>query len=110
MLQALAKCTGKWCMHVSTEPADYWVMGADKFNEHIAEICKAAPYLSTVETPNIIFDGYGFLSFDSEDECNHHFDLTVGDDGPTVLNTYNGEVRVYAMTCAPNGDLMNENT
>jgi len=35
---------------------------------------------------------------------------TVGDDGPTKLNDYNGPCRIYALTCDPFGQLLNENT
>lgn len=71
------------------------------------EIIKAAPYLA--EEWQILADGSGYLVFDTEDAMNTYFNLTVGDDGPTKQNTYNGPARVYALTCGPSGTL-NENT
>ena len=50
------------------------------------------------------------LTFDTEKEMEKHYDLTVGDDGPTKYNSYDGECRVYALTCSNTGELLTENT
>ena len=55
-------------------------------------------------------DGLGYLFFNTEAECCAAFEDIVGDDGPTKKNPYDGPMRVYALTCDPHGELMNENT
>jgi hypothetical protein len=82
------------------------------FEEHgnLAEVIEAAPYLDSYEDHQIFIDGHGWILFDSEEEMLDCYDKTVGDDGPALLNPYNGKVRVYAVTCSPKGELMNENT
>ena len=59
---------------------------------------------------NILSDQYGFLLFDTKEEMVLHYNLTVGDDGPTKLNKYNGKLGVYALTCNNDGELQTENT
>lgn len=78
-------------------------------DQNIDEILKAAPYLNIAMNCQIISDGIGFLQFNSTNEMEKYFQLTVGDDGPTKTNPYNGPARVYAITCN-NGQLENENT
>lgn len=73
------------------------------FQENI----KAAPYLAN--NYQVLADGSGYLVFDTEPAMNAYYNLTVGDDGPTKRNPYNGPARVYALTCGPGGTL-NENT
>lgn len=70
------------------------------------DIKLAVPFLSR---DDFIQDRNIFL-FDNERECTEHFDMVVGDDGATKLNKYNGEVRVYALTCDNYGLLRTENT
>jgi hypothetical protein len=53
--------------------------------------------------------GEGFSVFDTEEDMNAFYDNIVGDDGPTKSNPYNGQIKIYALTCGPNG-LLNENT
>lgn len=103
LLETLAKHTGKWCMYISFDPSN------------MDEVIKAAPYLTPAADNlgtaiQILCDGCGFLSFDTEEEMERHYKLTVGDDGPTSANGYAGPCRVYALTCNPQGQCMNENT
>lgn len=98
--QELCKSMKKWGMYISSSCSE----------EFIEEMPKAAPYLSWEEHPQIIMDGNGILLFDTEKEMWHHYDMTVGDDGPTKLNKYKGHTRVYALTCDPDGQLLTENT
>lgn len=98
VMQMLAKAIKKPCMYINT-------------NEDIfewEEIIKAAPYLK--DDVRMFSDGIVILTFDDEKEMDHYYKMTVGDDGPTELNNYDGEARVYALTCSANGELMNENT
>lgn len=50
-----------------------------------------------------------FVHFDTESMAREAFDQTVGDDGPSRLNDYNGPVRVYACLAGPDG-VITENT
>lgn len=78
-----------------------------------AEIEKAAPYLRFREDTDYmqaISDGFAIIVCDSDAERDRLFDLTVGDDGPTNANNYNGPMRIYAMTIDKTGQTLNENT
>ena len=100
LMKRYAKETSKFCMYISW-PEEFL----------FSELIKAAPYLEkhevavlTSTTDSLI------LIFDTEQEMVHYFNQTVGDDGPTKLNNYDGPVRVYALTCSNEGELWNENT
>lgn len=92
--------TSKFCMYISwPEDAPY------------DELIRAAPYLKQHEVGILgSSDDHIVLTFDTEEEMEHCFNQTVGDDGPTKLNNYIGPVRVYALTCSDKGELWNENT
>ncbi len=74
------------------------------------ELRRAAPWFDLVRDGQLFFDLCGFLLFDSVEEMEAVFGVTVGDDGPTALNRYTGPVRVYMLTCGADGVLKNENT
>jgi len=93
----LCKATGKWGLYIS------WVGTA-------VDVIDAAPYLHQLEDGQILLDGQGIILCDSEKECYNLYDQTVGDDGPTSLNSYDGPDKVYALTCNPSGQLQSENT
>lgn len=80
----------------------------------IEEILKAAPWIGiTGESVNwlqCLADARGIILFDSREEMERIYEQTVGDDGPTKSNPYNGPGRVYLMTCDRMGNLLNENT
>lgn len=78
-------------------------------------LLKAAPYLKGAKTVS----GHlmGFCSDEiivvlcrSEKQAMDLFDQTVGDEGPTKKNRYNGPGRVYAAVFTPEGDCFTENT
>ena len=101
IMQLLAKTLKKPCMFI----------GGWNFEDiDVDEILKAAPYLNLDDHAQILADARGYLIFDSEDEMEKYYDMTVGDDGPTDSNDYNGSARVYALTCSAEGELLNENT
>lgn len=101
ILSLLCKTKKKYGMFISiSRPKSY----------RIEEIIAAAPYLAQPIFFDIRMNDSGFIFFDTEEELDHHYLMTVGDDGPTITNPYNGPVRVYALTCGPDGDLWNENT
>ena len=97
-LEELAKSTNKWCLFIS-----FWHDDPD-------EIMKAAPYLNISEHIQILADRSGYILCDSEEEMERLFELTIGDDGPTKTNSYDGPAKVYALTCDPTGQPLNENT
>lgn len=104
-LKATAKAKGlkKWCMYVGIhDPID-----------QEDEILKAAPCLLKLESffrLGFIEDGGGILVFRTEALCRAAYDSTVGEDGPTKTNPYDGPVHVYCLTCDDKGILHNENT
>lgn len=77
-----------------------------------AEWDKAAPYLTydDNETMQAVFDGHAIVVCETDKERDKLYDMTVGDDGPTKTNSYDGSVRVYALTIDRNGQTLNENT
>jgi hypothetical protein len=81
-----------------------------KFPESIEEYYLAAPYLRYPENETVLINGFGFLLFDNRDDMEHAFDTTVGDNGPTKYNDYDGPASVYALTCGPDGVELDENT
>jgi hypothetical protein len=74
-----------------------------------AEILKAAPYL-TYNDSQALVDGEAVIICDSVEEQNRLYWQTVGDDGPTDTNPYDGKARVYALTIDKTGQTLNENT
>ena len=73
-----------------------------------SQVILAAPWLLEIE-------GYQagpemFVFFETEDEMVQKFNMTIGDDGPNDVNPYKGPVKVYALTCSPEGNLLTENT
>lgn len=103
-LEEFCRATGKFAMYVNC----YDMNGEDPgMVTPMEEFIKAAPYLK--KNYQILADGSGYLVFDTEEEMNKHYRLTVGNDGPTKQNPYQGPARVYALTCGPAGTV-NENT
>ena len=95
-LKAIAKGLDKPVLYISFMTPD-----VEYFDEWIEGLKKAAPYLFDEEGCKylqIVADGQGYLVCESTAELERLFDLTVGDDGPTSTNSYDGPVRVYALT------------
>ena len=99
MLSALCKARKKFGMYINFYEDQSW-----------SETKKAAPYLDFLTNHQIFLDGQAWLLFDSEEEMLIYYNQTVGNDGPTILNKYKGKASVYALTCSPTGELLNENT
>lgn len=75
------------------------------------ELLKAAPWAAERDALwNLTAEGGVYLIFSNEAEMLTVYEQTVGDDGPTKTNSYDGPVRVYALTCDPEGNTLNENT
>ncbi len=105
-MQALTKATNKYGMYISL------YLHKIEINDIITEVMKAAPYLSKNQKTDmsIIFDGHGVLLFDTREEMETCYYMTVGEGGPTKLNDYDGPCMVYALTCDDKGEIENENT
>ena len=100
----LAKTLGKWVL--SVRPYGWFDSGRSLG----AWVHPAAPYIDALAHCQILADEWGVVVCDSEDEVERYFDLTVGDDGPTEANPYDGPDRVYAIVIDPQGELCHENT
>ncbi len=101
LFQEHVTATGKHGLYVSWMPCD----GEENT---IAELHKAAPYLVQILVwPH---DHEAFLVFDTQDAMEEAFWSTVGDDGPTESNPYDGPCRVYAQCYWPSGMIGNSNT
>ena len=105
ILSAACKASGKWGMLIS-----FYVPSIEEFDDPYDEVMKAAPYLNFENHCQIIGDGLGYILADTREEIYKLYHQTVGDDGPTDLNPYNGIVKVYALTCSPEGKFLSENT
>lgn len=101
MLTELCKATNQYGILLSLEP----------WTEKISwqEVQKAVLCLDLDEDMQAFGDGYCII-LGSKEEIERAYDQTVGDDGPTELNKYDGPARVYALTCDNTGQTLNENT
>jgi len=97
VLQLLCKMCNKWGMYLDC-------------HTYPNEFLLAAPYLNLQEHAQFIVENGGIILFDTEEEMNKCFNSTIGDDGPTKTNPYNGNTKVYAITCNIDGQFLNENT
>ncbi len=104
ILERLCQSTGKWGMLVGFP--DF--AGEDNF---FKDLRLAAPWWDSKSPAHeqACFDGHAILLFDTEDELLKVYEQTVGDDGPTKANKYSGALRVYCLTCSPDGQLLSEN-
>jgi hypothetical protein len=97
------KGAGKWGLYLS-----FAAGGRGGLSEAMA----AAPYLEDPKyfpfllTPHVEM----VILFDTREEMNKHFGMTVGEDGPTKSNPYKGPATIFACTCGPDGNLLGENT
>lgn len=98
--QLLCQATKKWGVFISFD----WEDLPDY------QSLEAAPYLNSDDDLQLLMDGCGIILCDTKKEMEGIYCQTVGDDGPTKTNPYNGPVRVYALTCNPAGALLSENT
>ena len=96
LIRAYAIETNRFCLYISIPN-----------RSNYKEILKAAPYLTDDQA---ICDGVYILVCSTEEEMYKYYDLTIGDDGPTGSNKYDGEARVYAVTINNKGEMETENT
>ena len=76
-----------------------------KITEEFKKACLFYDKLGTVS-----MDGKAYLFFESETEMWDHYYSVVGEDGPTKMNPYNGDFKIFALTCDPQGNMLTENT
>lgn len=76
----------------------------------LQDIQKAAPWFSDDLAAYFALDSGAYVFFDSQMEMDAAYYRTVGDDGPSPSNPYDGPAKVYALTCSPTGTLRTENT
>ena len=88
-----------WGIHLSDQ----------EFTASRTEIAKAVPFLDVMGV-DFLKGSEILLLFESQEEMQRHFDLVVGDDGPTASNNYDGHARVYAYTISDEGQILTENT
>lgn len=100
-VEAVARGAGKPVVYLST---------SSSCNDS-DEVRKAAPYLDDDSLLELVA-GKGCVSLVCEDmdEARDLFGQTVGDDGPTGTNPYNGPARVFAMLVCPVKGVLTENT
>src|SRR3990172_7631597 len=104
----LCKASGKYGLYVSFSNSG---LSGDRAGSGWDEIRKAAPYLDTFEeNDQILMDGQGIILCDSQEEMADLYHQTVGDEGPTRLNSYAGPAKVYALSCDSSGLFLMENT
>ena len=103
LMQLVAKTIDKPCIFLS-----FQFMNEDA---GIDEMIKAAPYLNWDNHVQHIMYVVAVIICEDYDEMQRLYWMTVGDDGPTKTNKYDGKkARVYALTCNAQGGLENENT
>jgi hypothetical protein len=99
LMQEFCKQSKRFGMFVSFDP-----------NQSFEETGNAAPYLNPDASLQALCNGEAVLIFDTREEMEGAFELTVGEDGLTVLNPYAGPAKVYAATCNDLGEIETENT
>jgi hypothetical protein len=103
LMQLVAKTLKKPCIFLSFQFMDE--------EGGLDDMMKAAPYLDWDKHGQHIMDGVAVVICEDYDEQQRLYWMTVGDDGPTKTNKYDGKkARVYALTCNAKGELENENT
>jgi hypothetical protein len=109
----LAKATGKFCMYINWDGDSLHNVFVTEEGKSILikDVCvPSAPYVKYEEHHQIFFDGKAVVLCETEEEAWKYYHLTVGDDGPTDLNSYDGSIRTYALLCGPDGEMWTENT
>ena len=101
VLQELCRLRGAWGLYLSHVPS----AGIGPY-----ELARAVPFLDEAEASSLWHNDRAWLFFPDEAGLLDAFRQVVGDDGPTDLNDYDGPARVYALTCSPASDLLDENT
>ena len=104
-------CSAKRCYGmVIYIDCDDWMM-ANRDKDLAEEIRKVSGGTLDYEVDDqVIIDHTGVFLFPTREEMEAHYLSMVGEDGPTKLNQYDGELHVTALTCNDQGELENYNT
>ena len=109
-LQALCVNSNNWGMFVSIQGCQ---------DRSWREIFRALPWADhqngkdagvLKEYAQALTDQSWVMLFKTEKDMRWYYERTVGDDRLTRWNPHKGPARVYAITCSPAGELLNENT
>ena len=105
ILLELARATGRHYVLLSWCDVDYWIGIGQTADSYFDELVKAAPILEIQEDWKLktTLDCIAFIQCKTSSEALEVYNKTVGDDGPTDLNKYNGPMRVYALIIHPEG-------
>lgn len=91
-IEEMCKRFKLWALYIS------WLDDANIHN-----ILEAAPYLTMDDDYQMLSDCTGVVLCESEKEVWKIFDQTVGDEGATEANQYDGPGNVYACIMGPEG-------
>lgn len=107
LMQIVCRHEKKWGLFI-----DFAFSDDASYEDELDQVKGTAPWFFELKRNEILYwnDGGTVVLFNSEAELNIAFDNTVGDDGPTITNKYSGPGSAYALTCGPDGGLINENT
>lgn len=78
--------------------------------ENLQDAAPWTKHLPPEDLLTLLLDQHAIITFESQEVMQIAYDSTVGDEGPTATNPYEGPLRVYALTCDPLGKLLTENT
>ena len=109
IIEQLSVFSNKFYIYISICSEYIYDICNSKKLDPVSELKKAIPFLTISQAFNFYFKECKVLEFETEEDMLNCYDQIVGDDGPTKLNSYNGPVKVYALTIYK-GKLMNENT
>jgi hypothetical protein len=110
LCEAYSKVHNKFCLYLSISSGVDWDDSCN-FKKAFRQLRRAAPYLTKEQGIDMLMNhGWILIVCSSEKEMNKKFWQTVGDDGPTKSNPYNGKTRIYAVTIDPTLGATNENT
>jgi len=102
VLSEMCRHAGKWGMYINHSNSS---AGIGPY-----ELARAAPFFTKDEAEKFWHYEKAIMLFDSEEELLSYFRQVKGEDGPREENPYDGPANVYAITCAPDGTLMDVNT
>ena len=110
IMQMLCKTSNKFGLVVSFD-SDEMVKNISDGKWEYDELARATnDRVKIGDNIDIIIDGVAYFLFNTEADAYDAYNDIVGDDGPTNRNSYDGDMRVYALTISNEGELWSENT
>lgn len=107
----ICKQESKWGVYLSWN-VDYDDKTAfEEWSKNISPILgKVLENMGPYDDFYLFCAGFLMCLYDTNKEMYRTYFSVVGDDGPTAYNKYNGNFRIYALTCSNEGMLLIENT